>query len=101
MPDVARRPRQHKDLVEDDRVCFVTGAVDKSREQIVVQLTRVLTLEQGQKERTTGLVLTLDLSADADRDSRLLDALAAALKRAHCAARARCSCTSVTAPAVG
>jgi DNA polymerase-3 subunit alpha len=76
--DLAR----YKDLVEDDRVCFASGIVDKSREQLIVQLTRVLTLEQGQKERTTGLVLTLDLSADADRDNRLLDSLAAALRRA-------------------
>jgi DNA polymerase-3 subunit alpha len=72
---------KYKDLVQDDRVCFVSGIVDKSREQLIVQMTRVLTLEQGQLERTTGLVVTLDLSADTDADARKLDAIATALKR--------------------
>jgi DNA polymerase-3 subunit alpha len=73
---------KHKDLVQDDQVCFVCGAVDRGRDQLIVQMTRVLTLEQGVKERTTGMVVTLDLSADPDRDARILDSLAAALKRA-------------------
>jgi DNA polymerase-3 subunit alpha len=73
---------KHKDMIADDRVCFVSGIVDKSRDQLIVQMNRVLTVEQGQKERTTGLVVTLDLSADADRDSRLFDSLANALRRA-------------------
>jgi hypothetical protein len=45
-------------------------------------MTRVLTVEQGQKERTTGLVVSLDFTADAERDGRRLEALAAALRRA-------------------
>jgi DNA polymerase III subunit alpha len=73
---------KHKDLVVDDQVCFVSGAVDKSREQLIVQMTRVLTLEQGQLERTTGLVVSLEVSDESERDSRLVEALAAALKRA-------------------
>ncbi len=72
---------KYKDLVQDDQVCFVVGTVDRSRDQMIVQMTRVLTVEQGMKERTTGMVVTLDLSADADRDSRLLESLAAALRR--------------------
>ncbi len=71
-----------KELVSDDRVCFVQGVVDKSREQLVVQVTRVLTLEQGQKERTTGLVVSLDLTEDASHDAGRVEALAAALRRA-------------------
>jgi DNA polymerase III alpha subunit len=73
---------KHKDLVVDDQVCFVSGAVDKSREQLIVQMTRVLTLEQGQLERTTGLVVSLEVSDEPERDGRLVDALAAALRRA-------------------
>jgi DNA polymerase-3 subunit alpha len=73
---------KHQELVVDDRVCFVSGTVDKSREQLIVQMSRVLTLEQGQLERTTGLVVTLDLCHESDREIRLLDSLAAALKRA-------------------
>ena len=36
-----------------------------------MQVTRVLSLEQGRKERTTGLVVTLELSDDADRDAAM------------------------------
>jgi DNA polymerase-3 subunit alpha len=73
---------KYQELIADDRVCFVVGSVDKSREQLIVQMTRVLTVEQGQKERTTGLVVSLDFTADAERDGRRIEALAAALRRA-------------------
>jgi DNA polymerase-3 subunit alpha len=73
---------RYKELVEEDRVCFLQGLVERDREEPIVQVTRVLSLEQGQKERTTGLVVTLELSDDADRDGRRLEALAAALRRA-------------------
>jgi DNA polymerase-3 subunit alpha len=73
---------KYKDLVEQDRVCFIQGVVEKGRDEPGLQVTRVLSLEQGQKERTTGLVVTLALSEDPDHDGRHLEALAAALKRA-------------------
>jgi len=72
---------KYQQLVQDDRVCFVSGIVDRSREQLVVQMNRVLTVEQGQIERTTGLIVKLDLTADAEGDSRRIDSLAAALRR--------------------
>jgi DNA polymerase-3 subunit alpha len=72
---------KYQELVQDDRVCFVSGIVDRSREQLVVQMNRVLSLEQGQIERTSGLVVKLDLTADPEGDSRRIDSLAAALRR--------------------
>jgi DNA polymerase-3 subunit alpha len=73
---------RYKDLVVEDQIVFVSALVEKNREEPSLQITRVLTMEQGQKERTTGLLLTLDLSTDQDADARRIDALAVALRRA-------------------
>ena len=47
---------QFKDLFENDAIRFVKGAVERNRDEPGLQLTKVLTLEQGQRERTNGLV---------------------------------------------
>jgi len=52
---------KYKDLVEEDRIVFVQGTVERNRDEPGLILTRVLTMEQGQKERTTGLVLLMSL----------------------------------------
>ena len=67
-----------KDEFTEDRVCFVKGAVERTREQPGLVLTRVLSIEQGRRELTRGLVLTMSLEVHTPRD---IDALAQILKR--------------------
>jgi DNA polymerase-3 subunit alpha len=50
-----------KDLVEEDRICFLGGTVERTRDEPGLVVTRVLTIEQAQRERTTGLALALRL----------------------------------------
>ena len=46
-------------------------------------MTRVLTVEQGQMERTTGLVLLMDLTEDDDADLRKLESIKSVLGRSR------------------
>jgi DNA polymerase-3 subunit alpha len=66
-----------KDLIVEDQICFVAGIVEKRTDEPILQLTKVLTIEQGQKERTTGLVLVMDAADDPAK----LDAVGQALRR--------------------
>jgi DNA polymerase-3 subunit alpha len=52
---------RYKDLAQEGQICFASGAVDRSREEAGLILTRLWTLEQVQRERTAGLVLCLSL----------------------------------------
>jgi DNA polymerase-3 subunit alpha len=52
---------RHKDDFIEDRVCFVRGSVDRTREEPGLILTRVMSVEQAQRELTKGLVLLLRL----------------------------------------
>jgi DNA polymerase III subunit alpha len=72
---------RYKELVEEDRVLFATGVVEKDRDEPIVQVTRLLTLDEGQKQRTTGLVLLLDLTEDEQRLAQV-DSIARILQRA-------------------
>ncbi|HYT93630.1 MAG TPA: DNA polymerase III subunit alpha [Gemmataceae bacterium] len=51
----------YKELVEEDRICFIGGIVEKTREEPGLVVSRVLTIEQAQRERTTGLAIALRL----------------------------------------
>src|SRR5439155_21016967 len=53
-----------KDLIQEDKICFVQGIVEKRTDEPVLQLTKVLTVEQGQRDRTTGLLLIMDAGDD-------------------------------------
>jgi DNA polymerase-3 subunit alpha len=55
--DLAR----HQDEVVADRVCFVRGTVDRSREEVNIVLTRILSPEQARRELARGLYLLLRL----------------------------------------
>jgi DNA polymerase-3 subunit alpha len=66
-----------KDEVQEDRICFVEGLVDRSREELCLVIKRIAALDQVQRERTTGLVLDLSLSAD----EGVIDAIARVLRR--------------------
>jgi DNA polymerase-3 subunit alpha len=68
-----------KDLIAEDRIVFVCGAVERNRDEPGLVLTRVLSLEQGKRERTTGLVLVLDLN---QHSPGILDTVAGVLRRA-------------------
>jgi DNA polymerase-3 subunit alpha len=72
---------RYKELVTEDRIVFLSGAVEKDREEPIVQVTRVQTMEEGQKQRTTGLVLLLELSEEPSRLAQL-ESIAGILQRA-------------------
>lgn len=69
-----------KDLITEDRVVFAYGTVDRTRDEPGLILTRVLTVEQGMRERTTGVVLLLDVNRHTPGQ---LEAVAEVLKRAR------------------
>jgi DNA polymerase-3 subunit alpha len=50
-----------KDEIAEDRVCFVKGAVERTREEPGVIISRVIGIEQAQRELTKGLWLWLRL----------------------------------------
>ncbi len=52
---------RYKELIAEDAIVFVAGTVERNRDEPGLVLTRILTIEQGQRERTTGLVLLLHL----------------------------------------
>jgi DNA polymerase-3 subunit alpha len=74
---------RYKDLVEEDRICFVAALVERKTDEPTLQVTRILTMEQGQLDRTTGLVLLLDLTDDDEADLRKLQSIKTVLGRAH------------------
>lgn len=55
-----------KDEFQEDRVCFVKGAVERTREEPGLVLTRVMTIEQAKKELTRFVVLSLSLEQHGD-----------------------------------
>lgn len=55
-----------QEMIANDAIHFVQGVLEKDREEPIVQLTKVMTLEQGARERTAGLVLIMDLDAPAE-----------------------------------
>jgi DNA polymerase III subunit alpha len=71
---------RYKDLVEEDRICFVGATVERTREEPGLVVTRILTIEQAQRERTTGLALALRLG---EHGPGHLDAVARVLERAR------------------
>ena len=73
--DLAR----HKDEVTDERVCFVKGAIDprSTRERPLMILTRILSLDQAQRELTRLMIISLRLDV---HEALHIDALARVLK---------------------
>jgi DNA polymerase-3 subunit alpha len=62
---------KYKDLVEEDKIFFIGGALEKTRDEPIVQIQRILTVEQTQKERTTGLLLIFDLTEEPQELAKL------------------------------
>jgi DNA polymerase-3 subunit alpha len=69
---------RYKDLAQEDQICFVGAAVERIRDEPGLRVTRLLTLEQAQRERTTGLVLSLSLR---EHRPEHIDAVAQVLRR--------------------
>jgi DNA polymerase-3 subunit alpha len=67
-----------KDLAVEDQICFVAATVERTREEPGLVVNRILTVEQAQRERTTGVIV--DLSLD-QHEPRHLEAVAAVLQR--------------------
>ncbi|MBI1829958.1 MAG: DNA polymerase III subunit alpha, partial [Planctomycetes bacterium] len=74
---------KYKDLIEEDRICFITAVVERKSDEPTLQVTRVATVEQGQLERTTGLVLVVDLTDEDEADLRKLESIKTVLERAR------------------
>jgi DNA polymerase-3 subunit alpha len=52
---------KYKEMVEDDRICFVCASVERSREEPGLVVQKLLTMDEAQTERTTGVVVNLHL----------------------------------------
>jgi DNA polymerase-3 subunit alpha len=75
---------KYQKLVEEDRICFITAVVERKTDQPILQVTRVWTMEQGQLERTTGLVLTMELSdGDDEAAGRMIESIKHVLGRSR------------------
>ena len=74
---------KYQAMIAEDKIVFVTGVVDRKLDQPMLQVTRIVSLEQGQLERTTGLVLLMDLSDDGDADLRKLESIRSVLGRSR------------------
>jgi len=71
---------RQKDSFVEDRVCFVRGTVDRTREEPGLILTRILDVEQARRELTKGLVLSLRVGI---HEPDVIDAIARMLERAR------------------
>jgi DNA polymerase-3 subunit alpha len=71
---------RQKDEFQEDRVCFVRGTVERTREEPGLILTRVFSIEQAQRDLTRGLVLSLRLGV---HEPEMIDAIGRVLERAQ------------------
>jgi DNA polymerase-3 subunit alpha len=71
---------RYKDDFVEDRVCFVRGTVDRTREEPGLILARVMSVEQAQRELTKGLVLLLRLGV---HEPDVINAIGRMLERAR------------------
>jgi DNA polymerase-3 subunit alpha len=71
---------RYRDLVEEDRICFAMASVERSREEPGLVVQRLMTMEQVQQERTTGVVINLTLGRHVRED---VEAVARILQRSQ------------------
>jgi DNA polymerase-3 subunit alpha len=67
-----------KDEVTEDRICFIRGVVERTREEPGLIVTRILSTEQAQREQTRGMVLTFHVGVHGEET---LDTVASVLRR--------------------
>jgi DNA polymerase-3 subunit alpha len=68
---------RYKEHVLEDNICFIVAAVERTREEPGLVISRILTIEQAQVERTTGMVISLSL----DSDPNVMEGIASVLSR--------------------
>lgn len=69
---------RHKDDIAEDRVCFVKGTVDRTREELCLILSRIFSIEQAERELTKAMYLMLNLGVHSPDH---IDAVARVLPR--------------------
>ncbi len=69
---------RYKDEVREDRICFVRGKVDRKRDEPSLVLSRILSLEQAQRELARALWLLFEVGRHSPVD---VDAIAQVLRR--------------------
>src|SRR5262249_26087696 len=72
-----------KELHEEDKICMIQAMLERKSVEPTLQVTRILSVEQGQLERTTGLVLVMDLTDNDAEDTRRLESIRSVLLRAR------------------
>lgn len=70
---------RYKEMVAEDRICFVNATVERGREEPGLVVSKILDVEEVQRLRTTGVVVTLRLEEHQDMH---IDAIVRILKRA-------------------
>jgi DNA polymerase-3 subunit alpha len=68
-----------KDELTEDRICFVRGMVERTREEPGLIVNRVLSIEQAQREQTRGMVLVFHVGVHAEET---IETVARVLRRA-------------------
>jgi DNA polymerase III subunit alpha len=71
---------RQKDLVVEDQICFAAASVERSREEPGLVVQRLLTMEQAQQARTTGVVINFRVGKHARQD---VEAVARILQRSQ------------------
>jgi DNA polymerase-3 subunit alpha len=74
---------KYKELVEEDKIVFIQATCEKKTDEPILVVQRVMTVEQGQLERTTGLVLVMDLTDNNDADLSKLESIRSVLTRSR------------------
>jgi DNA polymerase-3 subunit alpha len=70
---------RYKEEVAEDRICFVVATVERTREEPGLVFNRIISVEQREREGTTGLVIGLELEENPER----IDAVARILQRSR------------------
>jgi DNA polymerase III subunit alpha len=71
---------RYKEFFEEDKIVFAASTVERTREEPGLVLTRLVSVEQGKRERTTGLVLLFNLR---EHGPQQIDAVANVLRRSR------------------
>lgn len=71
---------RYKDDIKEDYICFTRGTVDRTREEPSLILTKLLTMDQAQRELTKGLHVMFSMGTHGSEE---VDAVARILQRAR------------------
>jgi DNA polymerase III subunit alpha len=74
---------KYAELIEEDKIVFVQANVERKTDEPILQVTSVMTMEEGQLKRTTGLVMVMDLTDSEEEDSRKMESIRNVLHRSR------------------